>query len=80
MQLSALNSIIAAQQARGQTPAKPAAAPAAADVGKPSETGTAQDFAPISFGKSVAAPAQAASPPSNYAANAPLGSRIDIRV
>ena len=76
MQVSAINLIIAAQQARDATAPRTASqtkAPATGNSAAPSS-----DFAPLSFG-SRAAPAQPAAAPAVYSANAPLGSQIDIR-
>jgi len=88
MQVSALNLIIAAQQAHGasaprpasQTPASQTKSPEAPKAGN--SPAPSSDFEPLSFG-SQAAPAQAAAPsttPTGYSANAPLGSQIDIRI
>jgi hypothetical protein len=86
MQVSALNLIIAAQQARGATPAQPApqTAPQAKvpEAGKPAFSPASSDFTPLSFGSQAAPPQPAASStaPAGYPANAPVGSQIDIRV
>jgi len=68
MQISALHTIIAAQQAR---PARPAAeAPSA-------RAPASSSFAPLDFSKTAnAAPTAAPA----CSANAPLGSQVDIRV
>jgi hypothetical protein len=74
MQVSALNLIIAAQQARTATPP---ARPAEAKPNSPPQA-TSAEFAPLSFKPQTAEPAQDA--PARYNAAAPLGSQIDIRV
>jgi len=77
MQVSALSTIIAAQQARA--PTRPAANTQAA---KPATAPSTDDFAPLSF----AAPASATTATAEalarpvYPANVPLGSQVDIRV
>lgn len=79
MQVSALNTLIAAQQARQQTRPVADAKPVAAT--EKSQSGA--DFAPMAF-KAAAAGAtatQAAAPAANgYSPTAPLGSQLDIRV
>jgi hypothetical protein len=82
MQISALNTIIAAQQARSTpTPPRPAPnAPAAQKAAAP-EASPPQDFAPLAFGQAAApGPAANASAPPPYPAGARLGSQVDIRV
>jgi hypothetical protein len=84
MQISALSTIIAAQQARSPAPARPAtntppaAKPAAAPAVAPSE----DDFAPLSFAAPASAMTATADAPARpaYSAGAPLGSQVDIRV
>jgi hypothetical protein len=67
MQVSTLQTIIAAQQARTAQPQRPAAATAEAP---------AKGFEPLAFAEpATQAPAQPA-----YSASAPLGSQVDIRV
>jgi hypothetical protein len=84
MQVSALNLIIAAQQARGgAAPQRPTGSNAASPAqAAPAAARDANDFAPMAFKASVEAPpapAQrtAANP---FVASAPLGSQLDIRV
>jgi hypothetical protein len=74
MQVSALNLLIAAQQARSG--AAPRAVPPAA--AKAAET-AADSFAPLAF-KGAGADAPAASGTNPYSPSAPLGSQIDIRI
>jgi hypothetical protein len=79
MQISALSTIIAAQQARSPAPARPAvntpAAKTAAVAPSPVE-----EFAPLAFtAQTTAAPEDAPAKPV-YPANAPLGSQVDIRI
>lgn len=77
MQVSALNTIIAAQQARNATPARPAAqATASANT---EEQSTTAPFAPLAF-KTASAPQQQAASANPYSPTAPLGSQIDIRI
>ncbi|HTW33719.1 MAG TPA: hypothetical protein VMD53_03800 [Rhizomicrobium sp.] len=77
MQVSALNTIIAAQQARGATSARPPVN--AAGVKTPPGT---QEFAPLAFAAPTTEAAAAADAPPRpaFSANAPLGSQVDIRV
>jgi hypothetical protein len=82
MQISALSTIIAAQQARSAGPAaRPAAAAPAA---KPAVAATppVQDFAPLAFAAQTSAMTATEDTPPRpaYPANAPLGSQVDIRV
>jgi len=81
MQISALSTIIAAQQARSATPARPAAnAPAARPAAAaPAPT---EDFAPLAFATQPGAATAQGDAPARpaYPANAPLGSQVDIRV
>jgi hypothetical protein len=75
MQISALNMIIAAQQARQA--AAPGAATSKALEPKPTAPADAQEFVPFAAG------AQETSTPRTAAArppNAPVGSQIDIRI
>lgn len=81
MQVSALSTIIAAQQARPitrPTPTTPASKPAVSAA-----PAVVDDFAPLSFAAppsaSSATPADAPPRPA-YPANAALGSQVDIRV
>ena len=87
MQVSAINLIIAAQQAAAPRPASQARAPqtktpevAAPKMGN--SVAPSSDFAPLSFGSPAAParPAASSTTPTGYSANAPLGSQIDIRV
>ena len=71
MQISALNTIIAAQQAKSAQASRPAVAPQA----KPAAPG----FEPMAFAASPAEEAQAPAKPA-YSASAPLGSQVDIRI
>jgi len=71
MQVSALNMIIAAQQARN-TPPRPA--PPTIETPK----AAAGSFSPPAF-KAEGTPPQAA-PTNSYSPSAPLGSQIDIRI
>ena len=83
MQISALSTIIAAQQARSAPPARPAAnAPVAKPAVAPAAAPSVEDFAPIAFAAQTSATtAMADAPPRPaYPANAPLGSQVDIRV
>jgi hypothetical protein len=90
MQVSALNLIIAAQQARGTSVLPSALQTKAPETEAPKvnkSEAQPSDFAPLSFGsKSFGAHASAAQPvasgaaPAVYPANAPVGSQIDIRV
>jgi len=82
MQVSALNLIIAAQQARSASAPRPVSQTKAPETGSPAPPQQSSEFAPLSFG-SQAAPAQPAASstaPARYPANAPVGSQIDIRV
>lgn len=83
MQISALNLIIAAQQARaGGTVLRPTASPASPPSNGPAETKQADSAAPVTFnaaGAALCAPtARTAANP--FATLAPLGSQLDIRV
>jgi hypothetical protein len=83
MQISALSTIIAAQQARGAAPARPTVnAPAAKPAAAAAATASAEEFAPIAFAAQTTAMTATgdASAPPGYLANAPLGSQVDIRV
>ena len=83
MQVSALSTIIAAQQARSMTPARPAAnTPAARPAAAAAAPAPSEDFAPLAFATQPgAASAQGDAPPRPaYPANAALGSQVDIRV
>jgi len=81
MQISALNLIIAAQQARSaapprQAPTAPAArAPTPVAEAKPAEA--AGEFAPLAFRTSAAEPTPVPAPPGRLM---PPGSKLDIRV
>ena len=84
MQISALNLIIAAQQARSAAPPHAATGPSTKSAAAPKSP---EEFTPIAFGASGAAEpttrswAQANSAQANsFAAAVPLGSQIDIRV
>jgi len=81
MQVSALSTIIAAQQARtAAPPARQAAVPDMKKAAAP-EAPTTQDFAPLSFAQAPAEPSAAGAPaPPAYPANARIGSQVDIRV
>jgi hypothetical protein len=74
MQVSALHTIIAAQQAQTARPQRPAAATAEAKAAPP-----AQGFEPLAFAGPSTEAAQAPAQPA-YSASAPLGSQVDIRV
>ncbi|MGB8363998.1 MAG: hypothetical protein ACLQUZ_16250 [Rhizomicrobium sp.] len=83
MQVSALNLIIAAQQARaGGTTSRPAASPVSPPSSGPAETKQADATVPVTFNAADAAPcAPAARTAANpFATLAPLGSQLDIRV
>jgi hypothetical protein len=73
MQISALHTIIAAQQARTAAPARPAPPTEAAKSSQPSA------FAPLDFSEAQIPDTTSATAPA-YSANAPLGSQVDIRV
>ena len=82
MQISALSTIIAAQQARSPAPARPAANTPAAKPAVAAAPSPVQEFAPLAFTaqtSAAAAPKDAPAKPA-YPANAPLGSQVDIRI
>jgi hypothetical protein len=74
MQVSALNMIIAAQQARNTPPQRPAPP----TIENPKAAGPVSSFSPPAF-KAESAPLQGA-PANSYSPSAPLGSQIDIRI
>ena len=82
MQISALSTIIAAQQARSPAPvARPAVSTPAAKTAAAAPQ-PVQEFAPLAFAAQTteaAAPEDAPAKPV-YPANAPLGSQVDIRI
>lgn len=78
MQVSALHTIIAAQQAQNAKPQRPAAAMAEAKAATPAPTPT-DGFEPLAFAGPAAEAAQAPAQPA-YSASARLGSQVDIRV
>ena len=81
MQVSALSTIIAAQQARSATPtARPAAGTQAAKTAAAPLPG--QEFAPLAFAAPAAATTATEDAPARpaYLANAPMGSQVDIRI
>jgi hypothetical protein len=82
MQVSALSTIIAAQQARTAAPPVRQTAVNAPEAPKTAAPATAaQEFAPLSFAQAPAEPSvPSASAPPAYPANARIGSQVDIRV
>jgi hypothetical protein len=76
MQVSALNLIIAAQQARtAPTPAHTVEAKS-----KPPVEGAPAEFAPLAFKTLPAETTCAPNTPTGYSPTAPLGSQVDIRI
>jgi len=73
MQISALHTIIAAQQSRMSAPARPAQPAEAAKNSQPAA------FAPLDFSEAQILDAAPTTAPA-YSANAPLGSQVDIRI
>lgn len=84
MQVSALNLIIAAQQARNVSPPRPSDGPARTDnSSKPSQASAAGQFEPLPFEGQKASPsppADGAQAAARFSPTAPVGSQIDIRV
>lgn len=88
MQVSALNLIIAAQQARNQTAPRPApqAAPTTSSPSTVAQAPVAEapaqhEFAPMAFKSEGASKTSVQGEPANgYSPTAPLGSQIDIRI
>lgn len=81
MQVSALNLIIAAQQARSSAPPRPASQTKAPEIQTAAASEASSDFAPLAF-KAQTDPQQPAksAAPQGYSPSAPLGSQVDIRV
>ncbi len=81
MQISALSTIIAAQQARSPAaPARPAASMPAAKTATVAAPPSVEDFAPLAFAAQTTAAGEDAPAKPVYPANTPLGSQVDIRI